>query len=114
MLASVTPRTKIVFLANPNNPTGRIVTKTEVRELLDGIPQDVPVLIDLVARPQDKRVIELLSFPQELGRPFLMPPDTPKVMVNVIRRAFEETLRDPLFLADAQRALLEVDPVSAG
>jgi histidinol-phosphate aminotransferase len=35
-----------VYLCNPNNPTGRIVTKTEVRALLDGIPEDVPVLID--------------------------------------------------------------------
>lgn len=35
-----------VYLCNPNNPTGRIVTKAEVRELLDGIPEDVPVLID--------------------------------------------------------------------
>ena len=35
-----------IYLCNPNNPTGRIVTKGEVRELLDGIPEDVPVLID--------------------------------------------------------------------
>jgi len=35
-----------VYLCNPNNPTGRVVTKTEVRALLDGIPDDVPVLID--------------------------------------------------------------------
>jgi histidinol-phosphate aminotransferase len=35
-----------VYLCNPNNPTGRIVTKTEVRQLLDGLPEDVPVLID--------------------------------------------------------------------
>ncbi len=35
-----------IYLCNPNNPTGRIVTKGEVRELLDGIPADVPVLID--------------------------------------------------------------------
>jgi histidinol-phosphate aminotransferase len=35
-----------IYLCNPNNPTGRIVTKTEVRDLLDGIPADVPVLID--------------------------------------------------------------------
>jgi tripartite-type tricarboxylate transporter receptor subunit TctC len=74
--------------------------------------RDVPVLIDLVASPEDKRVIELLSFPQELGRPFLMPPDTPKVLVSTIRRAFDETLRDPLYLADAEKALLEVNPVS--
>jgi histidinol-phosphate aminotransferase len=35
-----------VYLCNPNNPTGRVVTKDEVRQLLDGIPEDVPVLID--------------------------------------------------------------------
>jgi histidinol-phosphate aminotransferase len=35
-----------VYLCNPNNPTGRIVTKQEVKSLLDSIPADVPVLID--------------------------------------------------------------------
>jgi histidinol-phosphate/aromatic aminotransferase/cobyric acid decarboxylase-like protein len=34
-----------VYLCNPNNPTGRVVSKQEVAQLLDGIPQDVPVLI---------------------------------------------------------------------
>ena len=36
----------LVYLCNPNNPTGRLVTKDEVRQLLDAIPPDVPVLID--------------------------------------------------------------------
>ena len=35
-----------VYICNPNNPTGRIVTSAEIRQLLDGIPEDVPVLID--------------------------------------------------------------------
>jgi len=35
-----------VYLCNPNNPTGRIVTKNEIKQLLDGLPEDVPVLID--------------------------------------------------------------------
>ena len=35
-----------MYLCNPNNPTGRLVTKDEVRQMLDGIPEDVPVLID--------------------------------------------------------------------
>lgn len=35
-----------VYLCNPNNPTGVIVTKDEVKQLLDGIPEDLPVLID--------------------------------------------------------------------
>jgi histidinol-phosphate aminotransferase len=36
----------LVYLCNPNNPTGLIVTKDEVKQLLDGIPKDMPVLID--------------------------------------------------------------------
>ena len=36
----------LVYLCNPNNPTGRIVSKDEVKQLLDSIPEDVPVLID--------------------------------------------------------------------
>ncbi len=36
----------LVYLCSPNNPTGRMVTKQEVAQLLDGIPNDVPVVID--------------------------------------------------------------------
>jgi histidinol-phosphate aminotransferase len=36
----------LVYLCNPNNPTGRCVSKAEVKQLLDSIPRDIPVLID--------------------------------------------------------------------
>ena len=36
----------LVYLCNPNNPTGVVVTKEEVKQLLDGLPQGMPVLID--------------------------------------------------------------------
>jgi len=35
-----------VYMCNPNNPTGVIVSKQEIQQLLDGIPEDMPVLID--------------------------------------------------------------------
>ena len=35
-----------VYLCTPNNPTGIVVNKTDIRQLLDGVPEDVPVLID--------------------------------------------------------------------
>jgi histidinol-phosphate aminotransferase len=35
-----------VYICSPNNPTGRIVTRDEIQQLLNGIPQDMPVLID--------------------------------------------------------------------
>lgn len=36
----------LVYLCNPNNPTGRIIPARDIKALLDGIPEDVPVLID--------------------------------------------------------------------
>jgi histidinol-phosphate aminotransferase len=36
----------LVYLCNPNNPTGVVVSKDEVKELLDGLPKGMPVLID--------------------------------------------------------------------
>ncbi len=36
----------LVYLCNPNNPTGMIVPASDVQRLLDGIPEDIPVLID--------------------------------------------------------------------
>ncbi|MGE5505771.1 MAG: histidinol-phosphate transaminase [Actinomycetota bacterium] len=46
LLAAVTPKTKIVFLANPNNPTGTYLPATEVERLRAGLPKHVLLVID--------------------------------------------------------------------
>ncbi|MBF0594446.1 MAG: histidinol-phosphate transaminase [Candidatus Omnitrophica bacterium] len=46
MKAAVTSRTKIVFIGNPDNPSGLFPTKTEIAEFLDGFPSDVLVFFD--------------------------------------------------------------------
>jgi histidinol-phosphate aminotransferase len=46
MLAAVTDRTRIVCLANPNNPTGTYVSKDDVRRLHAGLPKNVLLIID--------------------------------------------------------------------
>jgi histidinol-phosphate aminotransferase len=46
LLAMVTPATKMVFLANPNNPTGTLLTQGEMQRLRDGLPADVLLVID--------------------------------------------------------------------
>lgn len=74
--------------------------------------EDVPLLRDIVKDQRDRRVLDTISFPEELGRPFLMPPGTPKNIVQMVRRAFDETMKDPAFLADAKKARLDLDPVS--
>src|SRR4051812_14938811 len=46
LLAAVTQRTRLVFLANPNNPTGTYITRDEVRRLHAGLPRSVVLVID--------------------------------------------------------------------
>ena len=46
LLAAVSERTRIVFLANPNNPTGTFVTRTQLARLRDGLPDNVLLVID--------------------------------------------------------------------
>jgi len=46
LLAAVTPRTRIVWLANPNNPTGTYLSDTEVRRLHAGLRPDILLVID--------------------------------------------------------------------
>jgi histidinol-phosphate aminotransferase len=46
VLALVTPRTKLVFIANPNNPTGTFITRDEMKRLHAGLPKSVLLIID--------------------------------------------------------------------
>jgi tripartite-type tricarboxylate transporter receptor subunit TctC len=46
-------------------------------------------------------------------RPFALPPLTPKDIVRIIRRAFQETMKDAAFRAEMKQANLSVDPVDA-
>ncbi|WP_020668805.1 histidinol-phosphate transaminase [Amycolatopsis nigrescens] len=46
MLAAITPRTKVVFVCNPNNPTGTVVRRAELVRFLDAVPSNVLVVLD--------------------------------------------------------------------
>jgi histidinol-phosphate aminotransferase len=46
MRAAITPRTRVVFLANPNNPTGTWLAPAQVKAFLAGVPREVLVVLD--------------------------------------------------------------------
>jgi tripartite-type tricarboxylate transporter receptor subunit TctC len=72
---------------------------------------NVPLLSDLVSSPTDKAVLKLLNLPEDAGRPFIMPPGTPVEMAAILRKAFQATMSDPEFLAEAQKVSMDIDPV---
>jgi hypothetical protein len=73
---------------------------------------DVPLAIDMLKDPVDRKVFELVVLPQEFGRPFIAPPGIPADRAAAMTKAFAETLVDPAFLADAAKIRLSLDPLT--
>ena len=102
--AAVTDRTKLVLLANPNNPTGTAVHVDQVRRLVERIPGDVIVVVDEAYR-------EFVT--AELGDPIAdLQPDHPNVVVlRTFSKAFGlAALRTGYAVADPE-VVVELDKV---
>jgi tripartite-type tricarboxylate transporter receptor subunit TctC len=72
---------------------------------------DVPTVLELAKSPEDRQVLGFILAPQQMGRPFFMPPGVPEARVAALRKAFKDSLNDPLFLEDAVKQGLEVQYV---
>jgi tripartite-type tricarboxylate transporter receptor subunit TctC len=76
------------------------------------LPSSVPNALDVAKSPRDKQIIEFLTAAGKLGKPIVAPLATPQSRVAVLRKGFDDTMRDPGFLADAKATRQPVDPVS--
>jgi hypothetical protein len=72
----------------------------------------VPLVTSLAKTPEQKQALQLALARLEFGRPFFMPPNVPADRVNAIRRAFDATMKDKDYLAEADQLKLEIDPMS--
>jgi tripartite-type tricarboxylate transporter receptor subunit TctC len=73
---------------------------------------EVPLVMDLAQNDQQRQAMKLMFARSEYGRPFFIPQDVPAERVAALRQAFDQTMKDPEFLAEAARLQLEVDPMS--
>jgi tripartite-type tricarboxylate transporter receptor subunit TctC len=73
---------------------------------------DVPSMLELAKSDADRRALLMLFARTEYGRPYFLPPEVPAARVAALRHAFDETMRDPAFVADAAKLQLDVDPMS--
>lgn len=76
-----------------------------------GLP-DVPLVMDFAKTDEQQQIFKLIFARQVMGRPFLAPPDIPQDRADALRTAFTDTMRDPAFLADAEKTQLEITPVA--
>jgi len=74
---------------------------------------NVPSISEYVKTEESKKIVQVAVYDYgATARPYLLPPNTPKDRVQILRKALQATLKDPDFLADAQRARLDVNPLS--
>ena len=74
--------------------------------------KDVPLMQELVADPEAKKVIEFASAGAAIGRALITPPGIPADRLAALRTAFDKMVADPVFRAEAERRKLEIDPTS--
>lgn len=78
----------------------------------DPLLPNVPALIEFAKTEEQRQIVSLLAITETIGRPVVAPPGTPADRVAILRRALMDTASDPLFLEDAKKAQLEVQPIS--
>jgi tripartite-type tricarboxylate transporter receptor subunit TctC len=72
---------------------------------------DVPTLIDLAKTDVDRQIMTFISADTDIARAVVTAPQTPPERVAALRRAFDATMKDPEFLAEAERAGFDISPV---
>ena len=72
----------------------------------------VPLAVQFAKTEEARKLIQVGAHdPGVIARPFVLPPGTPKDRVQLLRKAFLDTLNDPEFLAEANKANLDISPV---
>ena len=72
----------------------------------------IPLAINYAKTDEAQRLIRaLVHSVGPTARPYLLPPGTPKDRVQILRKAFIDTMKDPEFLADATKAKLDLNPL---
>ncbi len=74
--------------------------------------RDVPLIMDLIKTEEQRQILAPFLAAQEMARPFIAPPGIPEDRKAALRAAFNATMKDPDYLADAQRLKIEVNPVT--
>lgn len=73
---------------------------------------NVPLTQSFAKTEEQREVLEALFSQLEIARTYAFPPGTPAARVAEMRRAFAAVVKDPQFLADAQRTKIDISPLS--
>ena len=77
------------------------------------IDAGVPLVMDMTKDKEKLQILKLILAAQEMARPFAAPPGIPADRKAALVKAFDATMKDPEFLADAKKLNIDVNPVTA-
>lgn len=81
-------------------------------EISEYAKQDVPLMTEYARTDEHRSLIALISSGMSLGRPLYAPPGVPETRVAALRKAFDDSMKDPALLADAEKAKMDIRPIS--
>ncbi len=73
---------------------------------------DVPLTLDLINDPEKKQILFLHFAPQAMARPFAAPPGIPQDRKQALIEAFDETMKDPDLVAEAEKEKMDLAPMT--
>ena len=76
------------------------------------VPDSAAYIGDFATSDQQRQLLRLLNGGDEVGRPFIMSKQVPADRLGIIRQAFDETMKDPAFLAEMAKQELPVHPLT--
>ncbi len=91
-------------------PTGKVAVLLQAGTRPDPDLKGVPFVLDLARTEEQRQMLEYLYAGQGIGRPFVAPPDLPPQRLKMLRDAFNATMRDADFLAEARKSKLDLAP----
>lgn len=74
---------------------------------------NIPLVMDQTKDPEKIQILKLILAAQEMARPFAGPPGIPEDRKAALIKAFDATMKDPEYLADAKKMKIDVNPVTA-
>jgi tripartite-type tricarboxylate transporter receptor subunit TctC len=86
-----------------------LVLQIALRRAAD-LPPGVALVMERARNDRERKILQLMFSRQQMAWPFAAPPDLPKDRAAALRAAFDATMKDPEYLAEAKKRKLEVNP----
>jgi tripartite-type tricarboxylate transporter receptor subunit TctC len=90
----------------------KIIMLVQVGLTRDPELKDVPLLLELVDKERDRKLMTFVSAETAISRALVTAPGVPPERLQALRRAFDATMKDPQFLAEATKAKMDIAPMT--